>query len=361
MCARRRTAFTLIESLVAIAIISILLGLLLPAVQKVREAANRTDCKNRLKQIALAALNYESAHGSFPPGLNVSPNSRDPHPQYNLPAPFAGPYVGSLAYLLPYVEQDNVYKEILTVAPTIFDPYTREGAWMYSRGPYDFQDPNVPLSQWNGTGGGYPKAANVTIKAYLCPSDSMDSARPLMGVIDGSCFNGAPPLPYFLFYNWVYNIPGYGAELGCTNYVGVGGAYGQVQAADPNPAHAPWAPYTGIYYANSRTRLAAITDGAFNTLAFGEALGGLHNDGSREQKLSWMGAGWLGTRWGLAPNYGPKGDDYSLWQFQSRHGGVVNFAFADGHVSGISRTADFWAYLAASGMADGAVFDPSEL
>src|SRR5262249_25748119 len=108
MCIRRR-AFTLIELLVVIAIITVLLRVLLPAVQKVRAAAARAQCVNNLKQIALAALNYEATYGYFPPGLNVSPNSRDPNPSYNFPPPFAGPYAGCLAYLLPYVEQDNVY------------------------------------------------------------------------------------------------------------------------------------------------------------------------------------------------------------------------------------------------------------
>jgi prepilin-type processing-associated H-X9-DG protein len=130
----------------------------------------------------------------------------------------------------------------------------------------------------------------------------------------------------------------------------------------PVPAKLAMIPYTGIYYVNSRTRVADITDGTSNTLAFGEYLGGLHNDGSRDFETSWMGGGWQATFWGLQPIYGPEANDYFNGQFQSEHpGGVVNFAFADGSVRGISTTVDFTAFVCASGMQDGQAYSASAL
>ena len=106
--ARARSAFTLIELLVVIAIIAVLIGLLLPAVQKAREAAARTQDANNLTQQCLALHGCNDVYGRLPPGaLGAPPGMSTSDPNF-----FSYQWYGTLALLLPYVEQDNIYKQL---------------------------------------------------------------------------------------------------------------------------------------------------------------------------------------------------------------------------------------------------------
>src|SRR5436309_2594590 len=136
---RCRRAFTLIELLVVIAIIAILIGLLLPAVQKVREAAARIKCANNLKQIGLALHNYHSVNQNFPPG-------RAPYPLV----------VSSQGRILAYVEQDNIGRSVdVNMVP------------LYNSNPAQF--PLIP--------GNY-QASITPVKLFVCPSDPMNGQNP---------------------------------------------------------------------------------------------------------------------------------------------------------------------------------------
>ncbi len=330
----RRTAFTLIELLVVIAIIAVLIGLLLPAVQKVRESAARMSCQNNLKQIGLAAQNYASSNNSqLPPGyLGTYPNLGTPTGQYG-GGQYPGQFVGVLAFLLPFMEQNNIYTSMMSGVPAdylnlsaVYNPW-----WTYN-------------STW--------AAAQNRVSNFLCPSDNAYANA--VGT-----FVGTHTFPYMGGFDLdfpYFPIGGGGDTLGRTNYTGVAGYSGAYAGAQ--------SPFIGLLYNRSNVSLAQLTgtDGASNTLLFGEYLGDA-DAGPRQYAASWMGVGAMPTAWGLGTGVFP--NSYYV-MFTSNHTGIVQFCFGDGSVRGLNKGlnqgSNGWVnYIYASGWQDGQVVDFSSI
>jgi prepilin-type N-terminal cleavage/methylation domain-containing protein/prepilin-type processing-associated H-X9-DG protein len=211
---RRRSAFTLIELLVVLAIIAILIGLLLPAVQKVREAANRLSCQNNLKQIGLALHNHEGVHHAFPPGYLSQPDNPamgPADPQFN----DAGPGWGWMTYLLPWLEQDNLYKAL-------------------NRG--------LPCHH-----PGNAAAVRTPLKPFRCPSD-FAGGNPAWGDTVNVVDVNGNTLAVFGRSNYVASVGS--STLWCSWPV----------TLQPN----------GVMYRNSSVRIADVTDGLSQTVFVGE-------------------------------------------------------------------------------------------
>ena len=296
-----RPAFTLVELLVVIAILGVLLALLLPAVQKVREAAARVRCANNLKQLALGFHSHQDAHGHFPTGGWGWTWTGDPD------RGFARRQTGGWAFnVLPFIEQDNLHRigEGLT-------------------GPAK----SAALARRDGT----------ALSLFICPSRRATALYPN---------TSAPP------HNADYN-----PAVGKTDYVANAGD-GPREGYTPQPATVAegdsptyaWAGQgeTGVVYRVSAVRFADIADGTSQTYLLGEKYldAGAYTtgqDGGDNQSL-FVGFDSDNCRFTGGPDsyadYLPPTRDQRgvvlLYSFGSAHPSTCNFAFCDGSVHAVS-------------------------
>lgn len=304
---RPRRAFTLIELLVVIAIIGVLVGLLLPAVQKVREAAGRTTCLNNLKQMIIGLHNYHEAFGSYPAGFRTPRG-----------LPYPGYFNASWAWssdVLPYVEQDNLAKQMHVA------DYPRFGG----KGPNDLVGPQSCMPS-HVPGG----LTQTKLKLFRCPSDTGPDLNPIRN------------------------------NHAMSNYRGVAGPY-------TYPFITENMDFGGVFYQNSFIRMTDITDGTGNTLCIGECKW----DAVKGQSACiWAGMeGWVApgassrsvrisdVMW-YVDQAAAQVNGTAPQAFSSRHPGGANFGFADGSVRFFRNSTNPNTIRFLAGRMDGVIVTP---
>jgi prepilin-type N-terminal cleavage/methylation domain-containing protein/prepilin-type processing-associated H-X9-DG protein len=331
-----RPAFTLIELLVVIAIIAVLMGLLIPAVQKVREAGNRSRCQNNLKQVGLALHNHHDTYGQFPLGS-----------KNDLPLPTSGPRLTFTYFLYPYLDEEATFKQFDLRAEASGDGYSNGSTIPWCFSPANSIRPDAPTAH--------------VVRTLLCPSDGLGGDTVTHYTQDG-------------IKTGTWNRSNYLGFFGDKNY---GGFF-------PDQNHPP--NKRAVFGFRYGARLTDITDGASNTMAVGEYLTGLPRSLIPQDKTHWedlRGAHWfdqpgfsqLYTK--AAPNstsadlFQPENFCYSkpAWNLpcagsewylttaasRSRHPGGVNVLMGDGSVHFIEESISLATWQALGTIAGGEV------
>jgi prepilin-type N-terminal cleavage/methylation domain-containing protein/prepilin-type processing-associated H-X9-DG protein len=360
-----RQAFTLIELLVVIAIIAILIGLLLPAVQKVREAAARISCTNNLKQLALAALNYESAYRALPFNAITKNNNQPPYIPYaqgTVPTPGnTGGTQGrcsGLVPLLPFVEQNNVYPA-----------YTFNVDWS---DPMNVNALTIPFALFRCPSS--PSDGNVTPYATTYIGPGNDAFAPPSAPGSGTNIFGKKVYPGIAISptGWTSDYAPLAQVKSVKDSTGF-----EIGYANPIVAAALPVFSKGALRQNGKTKILEIRDGTSNTTLYSEAAGRSQQCFAGRTCVPYDATKITGPIWADSDNRltvtgtdstgqknfgtGPcamncnnlQGDIYSF------HTGGANIAFADGSVRFVAETIPITSLAALVTKAGGEVVDMS--
>ena len=332
-----KKGFTLVELLVVIAIIGILIGMLLPAVQQVREAARRTQCLNNMRQLGIAAHNYESSRMAFPPGCNWNAGSADP--QRGTAIKGDGERVAWGVFLLPFLEQNNLEEAFKTATNNYTTP-------------------------WHAaTLNGSPQlCAAQVIPFFVCPSDAGGDTNPALSAASGA------------------------EDFAKSNYVAIAGAGGShpsfanggvvnldMKSFNTDTFKLFW----GMFGLNSKTTFGAISDGTTNVIMFGErATRDEVMSGNGSNVRDNIGAVWAGILnangdypgniskdWAVfghmnsesPENWGINGEDTPRGISSSFHSGGANIVRGDASATFLSDDLNVSTLAALVRMADGQV------
>jgi len=228
---RSRSAFTLIELLVVIAIIAILIGLLLPAVQKVREAAARTQCDNNLKQLVLAVHNCNDTYTRLPPAIGTFPISNALIPPN---------YGNAIFFLLPFFEANTVYKNAAGIVGTI--PGSANSIFAGNNWP------------------GYNSSFSTPLKVFQCPSDPSNNSVGTINDVTLANLTGNTSCD-------LTGATGYFSQWGASSYAGNGQVFLQVDTnvSDGGPGGRP--------STNATAAVGPVYDGSGDKLGYGFYVG----------------------------------------------------------------------------------------
>jgi len=346
---RGHRGFTLIELLVVIAIIAILIGLLLPAVQKVREAAARMSCSNNMKQLGIAAHACHDANLKFPMGVDIN-------------------NTGPIVKLLPYLEQPALFANFTftsdTVAPTAAQTWFAQSPAVLnnrpgSTGSIGNPAPPAPKTLWGASG---------SVKSLICPSTSSPESVAAILLLAPQGSGNDPNTATINFSaqgvglsrGFTFSgVPGSNV-LGRSTYMAMAG-YPIFDAGDGRPGG-----YAGIFTYGQNTTIVQITDGASNTLMFGEYADcntTASEWGTGSPLIGDCAGNWasgpLYTYWGMrgGPSGAPVRPAGGWYSFGSKHTGVTNFVFGDGSVRSLRTTLDYATYVILGGKSDGYVLN----